>query len=195
MLPLALDWVAAHPTPVDPPRVGLLAAAFSHLDATATGSSGGSSGGGVTSKDQVAAALARGLGAHLAPRARRELAAELLKLLDGSSKMGAGSSGRGGGSSNDPFLQLTQLAEDPLAVLDVASATANGGFGGCGSSMGGGSSGSSGFVMTDSARELLSLVAPWLRDGAPFLLVRWHRSVDRAWVASSNCFAASPYKD
>jgi hypothetical protein len=42
-----------------------------------------------------------------------------------------------------------------------------------------------GLVMTDSARQLLALVAPWLRDSEPFLLVNPY-----IWLRSGALFAA-----
>jgi dynein heavy chain 2 len=75
LLPRSIDWALARPRPAEPTRAGLLASAFSHL---APGG-GGSGDGGVRSKGEAAAALARGLGAHMAPATRREFATELAR--------------------------------------------------------------------------------------------------------------------
>jgi hypothetical protein len=72
LLPRALDWAAARPRPVEPTAAGLVASALSHMLAP-TG------GGRPRSKAEAAAALARGVGAHLEPGTRAELAAELAR--------------------------------------------------------------------------------------------------------------------
>jgi hypothetical protein len=72
MLPRALDWAAARPRPLEPPTSGLLASVFSHL-------LGADGTGGLTSAREAVGALARGLGAHMAPGARAEFALELAR--------------------------------------------------------------------------------------------------------------------
>lgn len=69
LLPHALNWATEHPRAVDLTRAGMLAGAFSHVV--------GPQGGGPRSKGEAAAALARGLGAHMMPSVRLEFAQEL----------------------------------------------------------------------------------------------------------------------
>lgn len=78
LLPRALDWsarrAAASLAPV--PSASLVAATLTHLVRHKSGA--GSDGGGWT-KGEVAAAVARGVGAHMPPTTRRELASEIAK--------------------------------------------------------------------------------------------------------------------
>lgn len=152
LLPRALDWAAARPAPVQPTRAGLLAAVLSQLGGPAVSHS----------RAEVAAALARGLGAHLEPSVRAELAGEVAKW-----------------ACVDPR-QLLEVGNDPLAALDAD----NDDVGGTAGTLrrlqrlpslleeGGAGGNAGGLVMTDGARRLLALAAPWLLSGEPFLLVR-----------------------
>ena len=76
-------WAAAHakllssvraPTEIQPPDYSLVASFLDHLLPPA-----GCKGSGACSKEQVAASVLRGAGAHLAPSAREELAAEIAR--------------------------------------------------------------------------------------------------------------------
>jgi hypothetical protein len=83
LLPRALEFARARPADADPTPGGLLASALSHLPhgGHADGDDVGGAGeaGGVCSREEASAALARGLGAHLAPPDRLELASQLAR--------------------------------------------------------------------------------------------------------------------